>query len=187
MVGPPRSAKRPPHGSASVFAVALAVAGCRFSGSSTSPYTDVRSTDAARSAGGTRGDNGETDNGGTDTGGTSDTGGADSGGTTGLGAGDASGNGGSTDSAGGMSSTPLTDGGTSGAGNPTGGCQPSQLPAICDPVHNTGCLVPFTACDIDPTQAVVAGRCTFPFTSTPPDAGACILNATTETCLPTST
>src|SRR5260221_12354672 len=126
MVGPPRSAKRPPHGSASVFAVALAVAGCRFSGSSTSPYADVRSTDAARSAGGTGGDNGETDNGGTDTGGTSDTGGADSGGTTGLGAGGASGNGGRTDLAGGRRRTPLTGGGAPGPGEPNGGPSATQ-------------------------------------------------------------
>ena len=58
------------------------------------------------------------------------------------------------------------------AGLPTA-CAPAKPPVICDPVHNIGCLVPFSFCDIDPMQSVPAGRCVFPFTSTPP-VGMCL-------------
>jgi hypothetical protein len=55
-------------------------------------------------------------------------------------------------------------------------------------VKNFGCLVPFTACDIDTTQAAATGRCVFPWPSTPaPDAATCVVDMTTDTCAPTTT
>jgi hypothetical protein len=185
--------------------VALTLAGCRIGGDGTDPFAKVPAAESA--AGGRRGAIDMTESGGASTGGTADTAGAtDSGGTTQAGgsgsggagpsiagAAGAAGRGGGGDSsvngAGGTTDTPMIDGGFAGVGMAPGTCQPAVLPAVCDPVRNVGCLVPFSSCDVDPTQAVPAGRCVFPFPSTSPDAGAgaCQVNVTTETCLPMST
>jgi len=165
-----------------VLGVALVVASCRFSGSAEDPYGNGA---PSTTSGGT---GGQGTGGATDTGGTGDPGGTGNTGTTGgtAGATGATGGGGATDSG--------ADGDTGGGG--TGGsdagtpspCQPATPPAICDPVKNFGCLVPFSFCDIDPTQAVATGRCVFPWTSTPVDAGGgCFVDAVTDTCTPTST
>jgi len=162
-------------------AIALVVAGCRFSASPADPYAGTPSNATAGGTGG-QGTGGSTDTGGTgDTGGVGGTDGATGAGATGGTATD-SGAGGST---GGYIGGVGTGG--SDAGMPS--CQPATPPAICDPVKNTGCLVPFSFCDIDPAQAVATGRCVFPWTTTPlPDAGgSCFVDMMTDTCTPTST
>ncbi|HEX4446456.1 MAG TPA: hypothetical protein VH044_06970 [Polyangiaceae bacterium] len=59
-------------------------------------------------------------------------------------------------------------------------CTPAVAPAICDPVHNTGCPNVLQQCDIDPTQTTKAtGTCVF---GSPMDAGACLMSAFTESC-----
>jgi hypothetical protein len=56
-------------------------------------------------------------------------------------------------------------------GTPAGSeCAPPSA-AVCDPVKNIGCLVPFTFCDIDPAQALKSGRCVFPASTVPPPVG----------------
>ena len=170
--------------------LALVVAGCRFSASPADPYAGAppsatsggaggQGTGGPTDTGGTGGTNGASDTGGTngasDTGGIGGTDGAT--GATGGGAGTDSGAGGDTGGAGRSGG-----GGTGGsdAGMPPSACQPATPPAICDPVKNLGCLVPFTFCDIDPTQAVATGRCVFPWSSTPPDGGGtCFVDAMT--------
>jgi hypothetical protein len=194
-----------------VLGLSLVVEGCRFSETAVDPLAEAplsgakggaggRGTGGSTGTGGTdetggtvgtgatvgTGDTGGTgDSGGTDTGGTGDTGGADTGATGGDSGNDGSaggdtGGGGTSGSEGGMPPTP-------------GACQPATAPAICDPVKNLGCLVPFSFCDIDSTQVVATGRCVFPWTSTPPPAplpdggGSCFVDATTDTCVATST
>ncbi len=177
--------------SVSLAGLALATGGCRFGATGTDPFADMDLADAAPSSGG---QGGTPDTGGaTDTGGTTDTspsGGAGAGGTTssvdagGFVGAQAGGSGNA------LGSTFPPDSGFPGVGGAPSGCGPAQPAAICDPVRNVGCLVPFSACDIDPTQAVPSGRCVFPFASAPAntDAGAsCQVNATTETCVPSST
>jgi hypothetical protein len=191
-----------------VTGAALVVFGCRVGGSTEDPYAEPLPSDAATSAGGSSGATTSTA-GASDTGGTTDglrvpsetaSGGEPSNGAAG---GSASGGGPSSGAAGGGASScssggcsggpprqmPISGGGSSETGSPIGGCQPVQAPVICDPVHNVGCLVPFTACDIDPTQAVFAGRCVFPWTTVASGgaAGACYVDATTNTCLASST
>jgi hypothetical protein len=183
---------------------AFVVAACRFSGSATDPYAEAplsasggnggKDTGGSADTGGT-GDTGSTDeNGGTsDTGSNSDTGGtSDSGGTRGTG-GAKSTTGGRTAIDSGTGASAGKEAGTAGSEggiSPTpGGCQPATVPAICDPVKNLGCLVPFSSCDIDTTQVIATGRCVFPWSSAPPpvDAGSCFEDTTTDTCAATST
>jgi hypothetical protein len=191
----------------SILGLALVAAGCRFSGSAEDPYAE-EPLSAASGGGGGQNAGGSSDSGGTgDTGGTVDTGGAS--GTAGTSG--AAGISGTAGTGGNTGGAPGTTGGhtgsDSGVGGGTGGrgtggteagvpppaCQPATPPAVCDPVKNFGCLVPFSFCDIDPAQAVATGRCVFPWTSTPPppppaDAGgSCYVDATTDTCTPTST
>ena len=174
--------------------VAFAVAGCRFGGSGTSPFAEVALPDAAPSAGGTAGSSDTDSTNDTSEATNTDATGAGAGGTTHTGTGGASGAaataGASNGSTGALDATPTPDSGGLGTGSASGACQPSPLPVICDPVHNAGCLVPFSFCDVDPTQVVASGRCVFPFASAAAgtDGGAtCASDATTETCLPTST
>jgi hypothetical protein len=107
------------------------------------------------------------------------------------GAGDTGGNGatptggGKDSGAGGSGGTAVSEGGVP----PTpGACQaPATAPAICDPVKNFGCLVPFSFCDIDTAQAIASGRCVFPWSTMMPPPNGCFTDATTETCMPMST
>lgn len=195
MLGPSRRRTRRRFFANCAIGVGLAVAGCRFGGSGTSPFAEVALPDAAPSGGGASSANDTASTnvtgGATNTGGTTDASGA---GSTGAGTARDSGavadGGASSGSAGALGGDPSFDGDALGTGSPGGACQPSPSPLICDPVHNIGCLVPFSFCDIDPTQAVIAGRCVFPFATAAPaaDGGAsCVSDATTETCLPTST
>jgi hypothetical protein len=161
-----------------VLGLALVFAGCTFSASAADPYADAPRSATSGGADG-QGTGGSIDTGGTgDTGGIGGTDGAT--GATGGGAGTDNGAGGDTGG-----------GGTGGsdAGMPPGSCQPATPPAICDPVKNLGCLVPFSFCDIDPTQAGATGRCVFPWASTPPPdgGGSCFVDTMTDTCTPTST
>lgn len=182
---------------------AFIVAACRVSGSAADPYAEApldASGDGGKGTGGATDTTGTDDTGGaSDTGGTSDTGGiSDTGGSNG--AGGTRGTGGAKSTTGGHTAIDSGSGastgkeagtaGSEGGLTPTpGGCQPATLPAICDPVKNLGCLVPFSSCDIDTMQVVATGRCVFPWTSTPPaaDAGSCYVDATTDTCAATST
>jgi len=169
--------------------LALVVTGCRFSGSAADPYAEAPLSEAKGGAGGTASTSGT--DGTTDSGGTTDTGGTDTGATGGS-----SGNDGSAadvTGAGGATGGTTAPDAVAGTTLPPSSCQPATPPAICDPVKNIGCLVPFSFCDIDQMQAVASGRCVFPWTSNPPplaprDAGSsCYVDATTDTCVATST
>ena len=199
----PRGRERPRIPSFWVLGLGVVVASCRFGASPTDPYTDAPLTAAKGGAGGHgAGDSTETggsdDTGGSDgaggtdgTGGSSDTGGAgesggtsDAGGTSNAGGAATGGRG----SAGGDAGTVATGGSEGGMPSTPGACQPATPPAICDPVKNFGCLVPFSFCDIDTAQVIATGRCVFPWSSTAPapTPPACFMDVTTDTCMPTS-
>jgi hypothetical protein len=173
----PRSRARTPSVYGMVFA--LAAAGCRFGGKGENPFADTWVADSGIASGGASGIDPNSGGGGSDPG----AGGASSvessgGFTTAIG--DAS----SGVSAGGAAV--LAYDASTGIG--PGACQPPLQVAFCDPVKNTGCIIPFSFCDIDPTQAVPGGRCVFPpSTSTGGATGTtCEVTSTTETCWPMS-
>jgi len=186
------------HALSPVLGLAIVVAGCRFSAAPTDPYAGAPSATSGGAGG--QGTGGSTDTGGTNGASGTDgaTGASGAGGTNGAGdtggMNGASGTDGATGATGGSTGTDSGAGGDTGSegtGGSDGGtpsCQPSPSPAICDPVKNLGCLVPFSFCDIDPAQAVATGRCVFPWSSTPPPAdGGCLADMTSSTCMPTST
>ena len=176
-----------------VLGFAFVVASCRFSASAADPYADGPSatsggagTGGSTAAGGTNGASGtEGTNGASGAEGMNGASGAE-------GMNGASGTEGATGATGGTTGTDSGAGGDTGSVG-TGGsdagmsCQPAMPPAICDPVKNLGCLVPFSFCDIDPTQAAAA-RCVFPWSATPPPAdGGCLADMMSSTCMPMST
>jgi hypothetical protein len=184
----------------SVLGLALVVASCRFSASAADPYADPPSA-----ASGSQGTGGSMNTGGSgDTGGMNGASGTEgmngASGTEGMngasgteGTNGASGSGGASGATGGSTGTDSGTGGDTGSEG-TGGsdagmsCQPATPPAICDPVKNLGCLVPFSFCDIDPAQAVATGRCVFPWSLTPPPTdGGCLADMTSSSCMPMST
>jgi hypothetical protein len=172
-----------------VLGLALVVAGCRFSASAEDPYAGALPNTPSGGVGG-EGSGGSAGTGGTgDIGGTGGTGvsggSAGTGGTGGGGSGATGGSG--TDSG---ADGHIGGGGTGGTGGSgAGSCQPATPPMGCDPVNNIGCLVPFSFCDIERSQAVATGKCVFPWSSTPPplDGGSCFMDAMSSTCTPTST
>jgi hypothetical protein len=174
----------------SVSLISLApLPGCVFGGSSIDPAAfEIVVADAATSTGGAPvvvGTGGVTSppigSGGV----------ADSSGGSGAGAAS-----GGTASGGASTSGPEAGtGGVPGSGIPAGDdCAPPPA-AVCDPVKNIGCLVPFSFCDVDPTQALKSGRCVFPTATTPPPAGtppppagaSCEVTVLSTTCPPLHT
>jgi hypothetical protein len=63
-----------------------------------------------------------------------------------------------------------------------GVCVPGPAPAVCDPIHNTGCVNTSQQCDIDTTQTSMrAGVCVFGASA---DGAACSSSIFTESCPP---
>ncbi|HEX4478120.1 MAG TPA: hypothetical protein VH142_23710 [Polyangiaceae bacterium] len=165
------------------FAVAgctFGVDGCTFGADGTNPFADAFVADAAAVSVGQGGTGGTIDATDPGTGGTfpnSD----GSGGVI-----DSTGDASSGVSTGGVASVPSSDGSVGTAGS-SEGCQPPTPAAVCDPVKNIGCLIPLSFCDIDPTQSTPSGRCVFPTSPAPGDAGACAVAVLSESCAPLST
>lgn len=177
---PRRRRTRQPSLLSVVVVLAFAVAGCTFGANGTNPFADALMADAAlvsNGPGGTGGTTGTLDPG---TGGTA----TSSGGSGGLV--DPTGDAAPGASAGGVAVVPSNDGSVEMAGG-SAGCQPPAPAAVCDPVKNVGCLLPLSFCDIDPTQSTPSGRCVFPTTPAPGDAGACTVAVLSESCAPLST